>query len=131
MAVPAPSHRSGRIVLIADDDEDVRTMLRTLLELDGHEVVEAEEGQTAWRLIQQLEPAVAVVDIQMPGLNGLDICRLVRRLQRPCKVIVYTAGIASEEEALKAGCDQYLLKTEPLPALREAVRRHLQARPSE
>lgn len=131
MAIPAPGHNSGGVVLVADDDADIRTMLRTLLELDGCEVVEAEDGQAAWRLIKEQEPAVAVVDVQMPGLDGLDICRLVRRTHLPCKVIVYTAGMATEEQARAAGCDQYLLKTEPLPQLRDAVRRYLQARPPE
>jgi two-component system response regulator MprA len=130
MAIPSPGHGASSVVLVADDDADVRTMLRTLLELDGHEVLEAPDGNLAWRMIQDQQPAVAVVDVQMPGLDGLDICRLVRTTNRPCRVIVYTAGMATEEQARDAGCDQYVLKTQPLPELREAVRRHLQSRPS-
>jgi CheY-like chemotaxis protein len=45
-------------------------------------------------------------------------------------VIVYTAGMATEEQARDAGCDRYVLKTDPLPQLRDAVRRFLQSRPS-
>lgn len=130
MAIPASRHNSDRVVLVADDDADVRTMLRTLLELDGHEVLEAGDGEAAWRLIREQEPPVAVVDVQMPGLDGLDICRLVRKTRLPCKVIVYTAGMATEEQARDAGCDQYVLKTDPLPQLRDAVRRYLRSRPS-
>jgi CheY-like chemotaxis protein len=126
LAVPAPRHDSGSVVLIADDDADVRTMLRTLLELDGNAVLEAGDGDAAWRLIQEQEPPVAVVDVQMPGLDGLDICRLVRKTRLPCKVIIYTAGMATEEQARDAGCDRYVLKTDPLPELRDAVRRFLQ-----
>jgi len=112
-------------VLVADDDQDVRTMLRTLLELDGHEVIEAEDGDVAWERIQTTLPAVVVADIQMPGLDGLQLCRKVRESKRltDTRVIVYTAGMATPEEARKAGCDQYFLKTDPLPRLREAVRK--------
>lgn len=116
VAAPAPGHRSGSPVLVADDDADIRIMLRTLFELDGFEVIEAEDGDVAWRIIQQQQPPVVVADVQMPGLNGLQICRMVRQTRRPCKVIVYTAGMATEQEAREAGCDRYFLKTDPCHA---------------
>jgi CheY-like chemotaxis protein len=124
--VPAPlSSPEGAAVLVADDDPDVRTMLRTLLELDGNEVMEAADGNQAWRLILEHRPPVVVADIQMPGLDGLQLCRKVRENRHlEIKVIVYTAGMASEEEARKAGCDSYFLKTDPLNKLRDTVRRY-------
>jgi two-component system OmpR family response regulator len=117
-------------VLIADDDRDVRTMLRTLLELDGHEVLEAKDGDEAWKLCLESRPAVVVADIQMPGINGLQLCRKIResRYSPDIKVIVYTAGMATPEEARKAGCDEYFLKTDPLPKLRDKVRQYANAR---
>ena len=129
--VPAalPSEDGSPAVLVADDDRDVRTMLRTLLELDGHEVLEAPDGDAAWKLIEEYSPAVVVADIQMPGLDGLQICRLVKeRGLADVKVIVYTAGMATEEEARKAGCHKYFLKTDPLPRLREAIREYVSSR---
>lgn len=130
--VPAtvPSEDGTGSVLVADDDRDVRTMLRTLFELDGHEVIEAEDGDVAWERIQESLPAVVVADIQMPGLDGLQLCRKVRASNKltETRVIVYTAGMATSEEAKKAGCDQYFLKTDPLPRLREAVRKFTSAR---
>ena len=117
-------------VLVADDDRDVRTMLRTLLELDGHEVMEAKDGEEAWKLCVEYQPAVVVADIQMPGINGLQLCRRIResRYSPDIKVIVYTAGMATPEEAKKAGCDEYFLKTDPLPKLRDKVRQYTNAR---
>jgi phosphoserine phosphatase RsbU/P len=113
-------------VLVADDDPDVRTMLRTLLELDGHEVIEAKDGEEAWRLCVESQPAVVVADIQMPGIDGLQLCRKIResRYSPDIKVIVYTAGMATREEARDAGCDEYFLKTDPLPRLRDKVREY-------
>jgi len=117
-------------VIVADDDPDVRTMLRTLLELDGHEVMEAKDGDEAWRLCLAYQPSVVVADIQMPGLDGLQLCRKIRSSQYSAsiRVIAYTAGMATPEEARQAGCDEYFLKTDPLPRLREKVRQYAHAR---
>lgn len=94
-----------------------------LLELDGHVVMEAKDGSAAWEMIQEHSPAVVVADVQMPGLSGLQLCRKVREHSfLSVKVIVYTAGMATREDALTAGCDGYFLKTDPLPSLRDAVR---------
>src|SRR6202011_4860518 len=119
-------------VVVADDDPDGRMMLRTLLELDGHDVIEAKDGDEAWRLCVDTLPSVVVADIQMPGLDGRGLCRRIRqsKYSPDIKVIVYTAGMATPEEAKKAGCDEYFLKTDPLPRLRDKVRQYTSARPS-
>jgi CheY-like chemotaxis protein len=110
-------------VLVADDDPDIRTMVRMLLELDGHRVLEARDGTSAWEMIQSHNPAVVVADVQMPGLTGLQLCRKVKdSLHSGVRVIVYTAGLASREDSMNAGCDGFFLKTDPLPNLRDAVR---------
>ena len=118
--------RNGKAaVLIADDDPDVRTMVRMLLELDGHTVIEAPDGTAALDMIRTRRPCVVVADVQMPGLTGLQLCQRVReeKLSYTPRIIVYTAGMASREDAEKAGCDGFFLKTDPLPNLRDAVRR--------
>jgi CheY-like chemotaxis protein len=129
--VPAPLPTSDEPpIIVADDDRDVRMMLRTLLELDGHEVMEAQDGDEAWQLILDTEPWVVVADIQMPGLDGLQLCRKIRdsKLSSAPKVIVYTAGMATPEDARNAGCDEYFLKTDPLPKLRDKVRQYTNSR---
>ena len=66
----------------------------------------------------------------MPGLDGLQLCRKIRASEYSAgiKVIVYTAGMATPEEAKRAGCDEYFLKTDPLPRLRDKVRQYVVAR---
>ena len=113
-------------VLIADDDADVRTMIRTLLELDGYTVLEAAGGEEAWEAIKSDQPAVVIADIHMPGFNGLQLCRLVKANgYHNTRVSAFTAGMATREECLEAGCDGYFLKTDPLHGLRETVRQAL------
>lgn len=127
--VPLPSDQAS--VLVADDDKDVRTMLRTLLEMDGHDVLEAKDGDEAWQMCMESQPAVVVADIQMPGIDGLELCRRIRssKYSLGIKVIVYTAGMATPEQAKSAGCDEYFLKTDPLPRLRDKVRQYTGGRP--
>jgi len=127
MAVQPDEATAGDLrppVLVADDDPDIRTMVRMLLELDGHRVLEAKDGTSAWELIQSHGPSVVVADVQMPGMTGLQLCRLIKDSPLSAvRVIVYTAGMASREDSMSAGCDGYFLKTDPLPNLRDAVRR--------
>jgi CheY-like chemotaxis protein len=110
-------------VLVADDDRDVRVMIKTLLELDGHQVFEAADGKKAWQMIARKKPQIVVADIQMPGLDGLELCRKVKADGfKDTRIIVFTAGMATEHDSRRAGCDGYFLKTDPLSRLRDAVR---------
>src|SRR2546423_8914198 len=103
VAAPLPTNGLPPVV-VADGDRDVRTMLKTLLELDGHEGMEAKDGDEAWRLCLQAQPSVVVADIQMPGIDGLELCRKIRqsKYSPDIKVIVYTAGMATAEHAKNA-----------------------------
>lgn len=117
-----------RSVLVADDDRDVRTMLRTQFELEGYSVIEAANGNQAWELIQRHQPAVVIADVQMPGRGGLDLCRQARAAGFDhTGFIAFTAGMASYEECTEAGFDAHFLKTDPLPRLSQTVR-HLLSR---
>src|SRR5712692_5183275 len=86
-------------VVVADDDRDVRTMLRTLLELDGHEVMEATDGEEAWKVCVECQPAVVVADIQMPGMNARERCRRMgeRRFSPEIKFIFFFNETATTE----------------------------------
>ena len=111
-------------VLIADDDPDIREMVRTALQLDGHPVLEAPDGRTAWKLIVANRPALVLTDVQMPGIDGLELTALIKANgSDETKVIVFTAGMATEWEAQRAGADAYVTKSAPLPELRAAVSR--------
>jgi DNA-binding response OmpR family regulator len=101
---------ASRLVLIVDDDEMIRRLVRTVLEADDFEVIEAKDGQQALGMIDDKRPAVVVLDVMMPGLNGVDVCR---RLDHDnVKVIILTARDDADlaEECMAAGADAFLTK---------------------
>ena len=112
-------------VLLADDHQIVRQGLRGLLEKAGHEVVgEASDGHEALRLARTLSPDVAVLDLSMPHLNGLDAAREMRRVTPEIKTILLTMFTEKEYvlQAMKAGAKGYVLKTQAAEDLIRAIR---------
>ncbi len=112
-------------VLLADDHTLVRQGLRALLEREGFEVVaEAEDGYRALGLIEELRPEVAVLDIAMPRLNGLEAARQLASLAPTVRVILLSMykDPGYIREALRAGVRGYLLKEEAAEELVAAVR---------
>jgi DNA-binding NarL/FixJ family response regulator len=118
-------------ILIADDHDVVRSGLRTILsDQPGWEVVaEAEDGRQAVELAAQTHPNVAILDYQLPLLNGVDATRQIRAFQPQTEVLIFTM-YGSEpliRELLEAGARGYLLKSDArrfLIAAVEALTRH-------
>ena len=67
------------LILIAEDDADIRALLRLYLEGDGFRVLEAEDGTTALVLAREHAPDMAILDIMMPGMNGFELTRALRK----------------------------------------------------
>lgn len=102
-------------ILIAEDDDVSRRVLELTLRKRGHELVITKDGQEAWDALQSEDaPLIAVLDVMMPRLDGLEICRRVRAQQREYQpyIILLTAKTRREDtlEGLKAGADDYLTK---------------------
>jgi DNA-binding NarL/FixJ family response regulator len=114
-------------ILIADDHAVVRRGLKTLLERQGHfkVVAEAETGEEAIEKAQENCPDVAVLDIRMPGLSGIEACRQIINTVEGCKVIMLTAYAEDELlfAAVQAGAAGYVLKRVGSNELVHAVER--------
>lgn len=102
--------RRPRMVLVVDDDEMIRRLVRAVLEADEFEVAEARDGESALTLASEVHPAVVVLDIMMPGLDGVEVCR--RLDHERVKVVILTArdDPRLEEECREAGADAFLTK---------------------
>jgi two-component system response regulator MprA len=116
-------------VLVADDDRAVRDALRRALSLAGYEVSAADSGSQAIERVAQAMPDAVVLDIGMPDIDGLEVCRRVRMLGNRVPILMLTArdAISDRVTGLDAGADDYLVKpfdVEELKArLRALVRR--------
>lgn len=99
-----------RLVLVVDDDDMIRRLVRAVLEADEFEVAEARDGQTALDLAGSANPAVVVLDVMMPGLDGVEVCRRLDHAQ--VKVVVLTArdDPKLETEVREAGADAFMTK---------------------
>lgn len=101
-------------ILIADDHSVVRAGLRALLERHGHfrVVAEASNGEEAIARAQETQPDVAVLDIRMPGMSGIEACRRIVESVQGCRVIMLTSYAEDELlfAAIQAGAAGYVLK---------------------
>jgi CheY-like chemotaxis protein len=114
-----------RKVLVADDNRDAAETLALLLQLEGHEVSIAHDGEHAVQLAEKERPDVALLDIGMPRLNGYDAARQIRRRLHSDVVLVAVTGWGQEEDqrrAQEAGFDFHFTKPLDVPGLTPILR---------
>jgi CheY-like chemotaxis protein len=115
-----------QVALVVDDDARSRELLQQLLALDGYEVRAAAGGPAALALLALEVPDVAVIDLRMPGMDGLELCRRIRGLERASRnvpVVVLTGmdDDAARQAAIDAGADGVVAK----PVARAVLHDHL------
>lgn len=114
------------LILVVDDDEGLRAMMRGTLELDGHDVVEAEDGRRGVELLHDRDPDLIITDILMPTMEGLETIRDVRARRPELPIIAISGGGAMDgrdllDFARTFGADAALSKPFRPVALRSAV----------
>jgi DNA-binding response OmpR family regulator len=102
------------VVLVADDDADIRDLVAFKLEQAGLEVITAEDGQQAVDQARARRPTLAVLDVSMPALSGIDVCRMLRAdaTTADMLIIMLTARVQEQdvEGGFSAGADDYVTK---------------------
>jgi two-component system KDP operon response regulator KdpE len=117
-------------VLIVDDEPSIRISLRTILSGLGFAVVEAARGEEAVSLVRTAQFDIVLLDINMPGLGGIEVCRLMRKNAPLLPIVMLTVQGTEDRkvEALDAGADDYITKPfqlrELIARIRAAVRRN-------
>src|SRR5262245_37562640 len=102
---------AGARILVIDDEPQLRRALRLALEGHGYEVREAEEGTSGITVFQTFRPDVVLLDLMMPGLNGVEVCRVIRGESTTPIIILSVIGEEKAKvEALEEGADDYLTK---------------------
>ena len=115
--------RFARPVLVVDDDDATRSAERAVLSEGGFRVIEARDGAEAIRVISNDPPALVVLDIQMPGVDGPSFARELRMALRRVPLVILTAAMDPKHEADRCNAEAYLTKPFDGPELLRVVRR--------
>jgi signal transduction histidine kinase len=126
-----PFQRVKPLILIADDQEAERFLLREVLEPAGFDIVEAEDGPAALQLFAEWKPDLVMLDVMMPAMNGFDVCQAIRKLPggRNTPILMATAldDIESIDESYRVGATDFIGKPIKWAVLPHHVRYMLRA----
>ncbi|MBP3088848.1 response regulator transcription factor [Corynebacterium sp. sy017] len=111
-------------IVVVDDEQAVRESLRRSLAFNGYDVFLAEDGQEALSVIEKEQPGLVILDVMMPRMDGLEVCRTLRSRGNDRPILMLTArdGVADRVAGLDAGADDYLPKPFALEELLARVR---------
>lgn len=108
-------------ILIAEDDENLRLLYRESFSEEGFDVLLAKDGHEAVQQAKNKRPDVIVMDIRMPGLNGLEAMNQIKEYSKGIPVIINTAYPLYQDDFAAWPASAYILKSSDLSSLREAV----------
>ena len=124
---------SGERILVVDDRAPNLKLARVLLEREGYEVKTATDAETAQQLIPSFEPRLILMDIRLPGMDGLELTRRLKAdaTTKDVLVVALSANVMNgdEERARAAGCDGYVEKPIEIVSLLQTVAELLATRP--
>jgi CheY-like chemotaxis protein len=119
---------AGEVVLVVDDNPMNLKLLRFILKRVGYDVREAADAEEALAILAGVVPAIILMDLQLPGMDGLELTRRLKRDERtravPVVAVTAFAMAGDDQRAYAAGCDAYVTKpidTRALPALIERI----------
>ncbi len=122
---------SGKKVLIAEDDEHIRRLIKTILVLDNYRLIEAKDGKEALEKVSDEMPDLIILDLMMPKIDGIEVCSQLKKnaLTRKIPIIMLTAKREMKDKVvgITAGADDYLTKPFEPRELRERVKTFLES----
>lgn len=120
---------SRPLVVIAEDEPRLAQALAFMLQQEGLETLVANDGQAALRLARESQPDLLLLDLDLPELDGLSVCRLLRADPATAALPIFVLSALGQREheraALEAGANIFFRKPFPLPALRDRIRAQL------
>jgi len=122
----------SQTILVVDDDPNSLDIVRTYLEAHNYTVATAADGKEALAKLEEVQPALMLLDVMMPGMDGWEVARVVKNHPnfRDVRVIMLTArsDFTDKHQGLRAGADDYIVKPIRLDELGKRVERNLKAR---
>ena len=124
--------RAEKLFLVVEDFEDSRFMMRRLLEMAGYRVLEASDGEQAVKMALESRPALILMDLSLPKLDGLSATRQIRQQKglKKTPILAVSAHDSPESriEALEAGCNEYVTKPIDFDQLHALLQRFVPAK---
>jgi CheY-like chemotaxis protein len=118
-------------ILVVDDNRDNVEIVRAFLDSLGYHVICALDGKSALAKLEEAQPALVLLDVMMPGMDGWQVCRTIKNHPEhgKIKVVMVTAkgGFEDKVEGMRSGADDYIVKPIDLKELAEKVKRNLAA----
>ncbi len=118
-----------KTVLCIEDNSTNMILVSRVVEAEGHNLVRAEDSHTAIHALEQEVPDIILLDVNLPGINGLDLARQLRQNERyqEVPIIAITANVlvGDREKCLEAGCNDYMPKPIDIRKLREMMRLYM------
>jgi len=114
--------KDRKTILLADDDESTRLLVQEALSDEGYDVIVAEDGREAMKKVEQRNPDMVILDIQMSPVDGMEVLPKILRKKRNIPVILYTAYTQYQEDFMAWTADAYVVKSSDLTELKEKVR---------
>jgi len=112
-------------ILLVDDEESIHLLYREELEEDGYEVHSALSGEEALEKLGIISPDLVILDINMPGINGIDVLRRMKEMHPQLPVILCSAYQEFKQDLASWASDAYIVKSANLEELKAAVQKHL------
>jgi len=114
----------NKTILIVDDEKDLCTVLDNSLSQDGYRVLTAFNGKTALQLAKKEEPDLVLLDIRMPGMDGIEVLRKIKKMKKKTIVIMFTAygTLETARKAMELGAYDYVTKPIDLFSLKSLLK---------
>ena len=121
---------SSARIMVVDDDPQIRRVLRTAFVAQGYEALDARNGEEALEMLREGKVDLVILDVNMPGMSGLETCRAMRSVSEiPIVMLTVRDAEADKVEALDAGADDYMTKPFGSPELLARIRAALRRSP--
>jgi CheY-like chemotaxis protein len=117
-----------KTILLVDDEKSVRLLCREVLNEEGYDVIEAEDGLDAIRKVEEKNPDLVILDIQMPRMDGMEALPQILHKKRDVPVILYTSYSQYQKDFMTWAADAYVVKSSDFTELKERIQELLSAR---
>jgi len=113
----------AQTILIVEDSSDISRLVRHILSQAGYEVLVAENGPDGWAAFEEVHPDLVLLDVNLPGIDGIELCRRMKQASRSTPVIILTVQAETEavQRGIRAGANTYLAKPFEISQLMAAI----------